>query len=265
MKNEYFCFRNEHFILTNIIVLQPLIGYIQMNSKIDPMGRAIADYYKNNKADKLRVFSPMFDEDEIPLHILFRTYNSMPEIEKKAINLVTGKTLDVGAAAGCHSLILQNRGIDVTATDISPLSVDTMILRGIKNVLNQDFFTMDGQYDTILMLMNGIGIVGTLDRMTVFFRLLNKILSEKGQVLCDSSDISYIFEDKNGIIKYPDNDRYYGEVSFQMKYKNTVGEPFNWLYIDSNTLKRVAEENGFYVEVIAEGKHYDYLARITKQ
>lgn len=124
---------------------------------------------------------------------------------------------------------------------------------------------MDGQYDTILMLMNGIGIVGTLDRMTVFFRLLNKILSEKGQVLCDSSDISYIFEDENGIIKYPDNDRYYGEVSFQMKYKNTVGEPFNWLYIDSNTLQRVAEENGFYVEVIAEGKHYDYLARITKQ
>ena len=41
-----------------------------MDSKKDPMGRAIADYHKDKKADRLRVFSPMFEEDEIPLHTL---------------------------------------------------------------------------------------------------------------------------------------------------------------------------------------------------
>jgi len=231
-----------------------------MNSKMDSMGRAIAEYHKNGKAARLRVFSPMFEEDEIPLQTLFRTYKSMPKIEQTALDMAKGRTLDVGAASGCHSLLLQERGIDVTAIDISPLSVETMKERGVKNVREQDFFTLeDEQYDTILMLMNGIGIVGTLARMPEFFRLLDRILAPRGQVLCDSSDISYVFEGD-----MPDMD-YYGEQSFQMQYKDTIGEPFPWLYIDADTLKQVAEANGYAAEVIAEGEHYDYLARITKK
>ncbi len=229
------------------------------------MGRAIAEYNKTKKTDRLRVFSPMFEEDEIPLRTLFRTYETMPGIEKKALDMAKGKTLDVGAASGCHSLVLQKKGIDVTAIDISPLSVETMKQRGVKKVFEQDFFTLDGhQYDTILMLMNGIGIVGTLERMPEFFKKLDKILASGGQVLCDSSDISYVFEDEDGIIEYPDTDGYYGEQSFQMQYKDTIGEPFPWLYIDADTLKQVAEENSYAVEVVEEGEHYDYLAKITK-
>ena len=230
-----------------------------MISKMDPMGRAIAEYHKAGKAARLRVFSPMFEEDEIPLQTLFRTCQSMPKIEQTALDMARGRTLDVGAASGCHSLVLQQRGIDVAAIDISPLSVETMKERGVKNVREQDFFTLENeQYDTILMLMNGIGIVGTLARMPEFFRLLDRILAPGGQVLCDSSDISYVFEGE-----MPDMD-YYGEQSFQMQYKDTIGEPFPWLYIDVDTLKQVAEANGYAAEVIAEGVHYDYLARISK-
>ena len=231
-----------------------------MNREMDPMGRAIADYFKTKKASKLRVFSPMFEEDEIPLPTLFRSYKSMPEIERKALDMAKGRVLDVGAGSGCHSLVLQQRGIDVTAIDISPLSVETMKQRGVKNVAELDFFTLDGQqYDTILMLMNGIGVVGNLDRLPEFFQHLDKILAPGGQLLCDSSDISYVFD---GDI--PDDMDYYGEQSFQMQYKNTIGEPFDWLYIDVETLKEVAGANGYLVEVVAEGEHYDYLARITK-
>ena len=231
-----------------------------MDSKMDPMGRAIADYWRTKKAGRLRVFSPMFEEDEMPLPTLFRTYESMPEIEKKALDMARGRTLDVGAAAGCHSLVLQERGIDVTAIDISPLSVETMRLRGVRNVREQDFFTLQNeQYETVLMLMNGIGIVGTLERMPAFFTLLDKILSPGGQVLCDSTDISYVFEGD-----MPDMD-YYGEQSFRMQYKGTIGQPFPWLYIDTGTLKDCARRNGFEAEVVAEGEHYDYLARITKK
>ena len=257
-----------------------------MYSKIDPMGRAIADYHRTKKASKFRVFSPMFEEDEIPLTTLFRSYKSMPEIERKALDIARGRVLDVGAGAGCHSLVLQEKGLDVTAIDISPLSVETMKERGVKKVYEQDFFTLDGQtmeqrepssslewpsdrvrrsqFDTILMLMNGIGIVGTLERLPEFFKQLDKILAPGGQVLCDSSDISYVFEDENGIIEYPDTDGYYGEVSYQMQYKDTIGEPFNWLYIDADTLKEKAWRSGYAVEVVAEGEHYDYLARITR-
>ena len=241
-----------------------------MNGRIevgkDPMGRAIADYYKNGKAGRLRVFSPMFEEDEIPLATLFRTYNAMPEIEQKALDLAKGRTLDVGAASGCHSLVLQERGIDVTAIDISSLSVETMLARGVKKVILQDFFTLQGQlYDTILMLMNGIGIVGTLDRMPELFRQLDNLLAPGGQLLCDSSDISYVFDNEDGFLDYPEDMNYYGELSFRMQYKETIGEPFPWLYVDSDTLRQMAEENGYRSEVVAEGEHYDYLARITKK
>ena len=252
---------------------------------MDPMGRAIADYWKTKTADKLRVFSPMFEEDEIPLTTLFRSYKSMPEIERKALDMAKGKVLDVGAASGCHSLVLQERGLDVTAIDISPLSVETMKERGVKKVLEQDFFelgsqrhvfTLEVQYDTILMLMNGIGIVGTLEHMPEFFRQLDKILAPGGQVLCDSSDISYVFEDERlwvgdgtsgmeGMIDIPNEMDYYGEHSFRMQYKDTIGEPFNWLYIDADTLRQKAGRCGYEVELVAEGEHYDYLARITKK
>ena len=236
-----------------------------MNSKMDPMGKAIADYFKTQKASKLRVFSPMFEEDEIPLTTLFRNYESMPEIERKALDLAKGRVLDVGAGAGCHSLVLQEKGMGVTAIDISPLSVETMKKRGVKKVLEQDFFTLEGQYDTILMLMNGIGIVGTLERLPEFFKQLDKILAPGGQVLCDSSDISYVFEDEEGMIDIPNEMNYYGEHSFRMQYKDTIGEPFNWLYIDADTLKEKAGRYGYSVEVVAEGEHFDYLARLTKR
>ena len=237
----------------------------KVNSKMDPMGRAIAEYWKNKTAERLRVFSPMFEEDEIPLTTLFRSYEDMPEIERKALDMAKGKVLDVGAGSGCHSLVLQERGLDVTAIDISPLSVETMKERGVKKVLEQDFFTLEGQFDTILMLMNGIGIVGTLERMPKFFKQLDKILAPGGQVLCDSSDISYVFETEDGIIELPDDMSYYGEHSFRMQYKDTIGEPFNWLYIDADTLRQKAGRNRYAVEVVAEGEHYDYLARITKR
>ena len=260
----------------------------EVNKKMDPMGRAIGDYWnarssescqarldgrvatskdevKTKKADRLRVFSPMFEEDEIPLATLFRKYEDMPEIERKALDMAKGKTLDVGAGSGCHSLVLQEKGIDVTAIDISPLSVETMKERGVKKVMEQDFFTLEGQYDTILVLMNGIGIVGTLERLPKFFRQLDNILAPGGQVLCDSSDISYVFEDENGMIDIPNEMDYYGEHSFQMQYKDTIGEPFDWLYIDADTLREQAAKSGYVVEVAAEGEHYDYLARIAKK
>ena len=234
-----------------------------MKKNADPMGKAIADYWKNGTAGRLSVFSPMFEEDEIPVKTLFRDEDEMPEIERKALGMARGKTLDVGAGAGCHSLILQKRDIDVTAIDISPLSVETMRARGVKKAFEQDFYAHDGRYDTILMLMNGIGIVGTLNRMPMFFHHLDKILAPGGQLLCDSSDISYVFENEDGIIELPDTD-YFGEINYQMRYQNIIGEPFSWLYVDAKTLRQMAEMHGYGVEIIAEGKHYDYLARIFK-
>ena len=235
-----------------------------MTKENDPMGRAIAEYQTTGRAERLRVFSPMFDEDEIPVATLFRDVDEMPAIEREALRLTRGATLDVGAGAGCHSLPLQARGIDVTAIDISPRAVETMRQRGVRRATEQDFYDTRGKYDTILMLMNGIGIVGTLAEMPRFFSQLARILAPGGQVLCDSSDICYVFENEDGIIELPPGEGYYGELEYRMQYRDTIGEPFAWLYIDPDTLAEQALRHGFRAEVIARGDHYDYLALIQK-
>lgn len=231
----------------------------------DPMGQAIYDYFEKGVAGKLRVFSPDFEEDEIPVETLFRELDEMPKIEKKALELARGKILDVGAGSGCHSLELQKMGKSVKAIDISELSVEVMKESGVENAAVEDFFEIkDEKYDTILMLMNGAGIVGTIDRLSEFFEQLKNILAPGGQVLMDSSDIRYIFEDEDGSFEINLNDGYYGELEYQMQYKRVKGEPFPWLYIDFATLQYYAEEAGFEATLIETGEHYDYLAKLTK-
>ena len=236
-----------------------------MKENRDPMGLAIADYHKFGKAARLRVLSPMLEDDEIPVATLFRSLDEMPLIEKEALKAARGAILDVGAGAGCHSLALQQMGLQVTAIDISPLSVATMRERGVQDVREQDFFTLEGHYDTILMLMNGIGIVGTLERLDAFFMQVDRLLAQDGQLLCDSSDICYIYEDEDGFIDLTGVEGYYGEMTYRMQYRDVKGETFPWLFVDADTLRQQAARHGFDTDIVIVGDHYDFLARITRQ
>lgn len=238
-----------------------------MKKEKDPMGNAVAEYYAKGEKGKERivVYSPMFDEDEIPVQVLFRQYNQMPPLEQKALQLAKGKILDVGACAGCHSLVLQEMNKNVTAIDISPLCVETMQKRGVKEVRLLDFWNVEEQYDTILMLMNGIGIVGNLTKLSDFFSLLDKILTPEGSVYLDSSDLCYLYEDEEGIIELPNNNRYYGEIDYQMQYKTIIGDKFPWLYLDADTLQEEAIKHDFIAKIIKMGEHYDYLAEIKRK
>ena len=238
-----------------------------LSSTKDPMGTAIADYYKQGKAAKLRVFSSQFEADEIPVAQLFRSYEQMPPLEQKALQLAQGKILDCGAGSGCHALALQAMGKEVQAIDISPLSVETMRLRGVKQAYQVNLFDENyvEQFDTILLLMNGSGIIGKLANMSAFFNKMKQLLTPDGCIYMDSSDLRYLFEDEDGSFLIDLADDYYGEIDFQMQYKQIKGEPFDWLYIDFQTLSLYAAQNGFTAELIQEGEHYDYLARLKRQ
>lgn len=234
----------------------------------DPMGAAIADFYKNGVAGRLRVFSSLFDEDEIPVEHLFREEDEMGSLELKALELSKGRILDVGAGAGCHALALQDRGLGVTAIDVSPLSVEVMTKSGVEDarlVNLYDEVALSEKFDTILMLMNGSGIIGKVANVSQFFARIDQLLAESGQVLMDSSDLIYLFEDEDGGVDIDLAGDYYGEVDFMMQYKNIKGETFDWLYIDFETLAFHAAENGFEAELVMQGEHYDYLARLTRK
>jgi SAM-dependent methyltransferase len=188
----------------------------------------------------------------------------MAPLEQKALLLAKGKILDCGAGSGCHSLALQDMGKEVDAIDISPLSVEVMEKRGVKNVSNTDLFSHPAvqAYDTVLMLMNGSGIIGKLENMEKFFMKMKQILRPGGVVYMDSSDLKYLFEDEDGSYVINLAGDYYGEVDFRMQYKQVKGNTFDWLYIDFQTLSLYASKFGFKAELIKEGKHYDYLAAL---
>lgn len=228
----------------------------------DPMGAAIADYFTHHKADKLRVFSSQFDEDEIPANQLFRPYNEMPELEQTALQMAKGSILDVGAGSGCHAIALQEMGKEVFAIDISPRSVEVMEKRGVKNVRQINLFDEHflETFDTILMLMNGSGIIGKLENIPAFFQKMKQLLRPGGCILMDSTDLRYLFEDEDGSFLIDLAGDYYGEIDFRMQYKNIKGDSFDWLYIDFQTLNLYADEFGFKAELVKEGEHYDYLA-----
>ena len=229
----------------------------------DPMGAAIYDFHKNGRAGVLKVYSSEFDDDEIPVRDLFRSFDQMPELEKLALEMAEGEILDVGAGSGCHSLALMAMGKKVRAIDISPLSVNVMKERGV-DAAQVNFYddSYTERFDTVLMLMNGTGIIGNLENIPAFFERLKSLLNPGGCVLIDSSDLRYLFEEEDGSLMIDLADDYYGLLDYQMEYKGVKGEPFDWLYVDFDTLAFYAEENGFTAELVAEGEHYDYLARL---
>ena len=233
----------------------------------DPMGAAIADYFTKGRAAKLRVFSSQFDEDEIPAEQLFRTFDEMPVLEQEALRRATGKILDCGAGSGCHALALQDMGKQVEAIDISPLSIETMQKRGVRQAYCVNLFDEHylQKFDTILMLMNGSGIIGKLENMGTFFTKMKQLLNPGGCIYMDSSDLRYLFEDEDGSFLVDLAAGYYGEIDFRMQYKQVKGEPFDWLYVDFQTLSFYAAENGFKAELVKEGEHYDYLACLKIQ
>lgn len=232
----------------------------------DLFGKAILDYQTNNNPEDLITETSISEEDEMSVAYLFRNYNEMPKIEQKALQLAKGKTLDVGCGAGSHSLTLQNdRNLDVTSIDISENSIQTCKLRGLKNARVQDVMTLKNEkFDTILLLMNGTGIFGTLQGTPIFLQKLKSLLNPNGQILIDSSDIIYMFdEDEDGGKWIPSENEYYGETIFNITYKGEKEAPFDWLFLDYNTLQNAAFANGLQCELILEGEHYDYLARLT--
>ena len=232
----------------------------------DLFGKAILDYQTNNAPENLITETSISEADEMDVSYLFRAFDAMPDIEKRALELANGSVLDVGCGAGSHSLYLQQqRHLNVTAIDISANAIKACQLRGIQHAEVCDLMSLQQvSFDTILLLMNGAGMCGTLKMLPRFLQQLKSLLSDGGQVLLDSSDIIYMFdEDEDGGKWIPPGRDYYGELVFNIAYKGEKETPFNWMYIDYNTLQNAAAANGFHCELIVEGSHFDYLARLT--
>lgn len=223
----------------------------------DLFGKALLDYHNKNYTEDLITSTNISEEDELPLPYLFRDYIEMPKLEQKALQLSKGKILDVGCGSGSHSLWLQNKGLVVKAIDTSEGAVSVAKRRGVLNVKKLSLLEERERFDTILILMNGTGIFQELSQVSKYLTHLKSLLNPNGQLLIDSSDISYMYDEYY-------SERYFGELDYYLSYKGEQEKPMKWLYLDFDTLKSASIANGLCCEKIMDGEHYDYLARITK-
>lgn len=233
----------------------------------DPLGHALLAYHHGHLSATLAVHSSVSDEEVLPASYFFRSLWEMPEMERTALEECRGRVLDLGAGAGCHALELQQRGFAVKAVDISSGAVQVMQERGVQEVARHDIFdaelTQGDKFDTILMLMNGIGLTGTLSGLERFLRHAHQLLAPSGQILATSSDISYLYEDEEGALVFDLNGPYYGEVEYSMQYGQESGTAFHWIFADPALLQDYAETAGYEVEFLEEDDQQQYLVRLT--
>ena len=230
----------------------------------DLMGRAIWDYYYQENSEDLQTETSISELDDLPVSYLFRDYQEMNALEKKALDLSFGKVLDVGSGAGSHSLYLQNeRKLGVTALDISPKSIEICKARGVKNAICEDLLQFsEKNFDTVLLLMNGTGIFQSLEHIDQYLQKLKSLVAENGQILIDSTDILYMYDqDEDGGVLVPATG-YYGELDYYLHYKGESELPMKWLYLDFDTLENAAIANGFKIQKI-EQLEDSYLAQLT--
>lgn len=226
----------------------------------DVYGEALYDFHVLQELKyPLLLHSSYGDIEEMPIEVFFRDETDFPELEHIALALCDGHVLDVGAGVGSHALYLQNKGFRVDALEISEAACSIMKQRGMQHIIREDFFALkQGNYDTLLFLMNGIGLAGTIVGLRELLRHSKKLLSDKGQLLFDSSDISYLYDE----YRIPKPEHYFGEISFQYEYKGHLGQPFHWLYIDQQELIKIAHEEGWVVQILFEDDDDQYLVRM---
>ena len=236
-----------------------------MTDDNDVFGKGLWQYHKSPNNQELITWTNLTFEDSIPISYFFRTFNQMPTLEKKALELAQGKVLDIGCGTGCHGLYLQNeKNLSVVGIDSSANAIRVAKERGLLQTVNQSIFDFKGDtFDTLLLLMNGPGICGSLDRLQLLLEKLRRLLNRGGQILLDSSDLIYLFDETAKGEKNIPADQYYGELQYGIRFENN-NETFPWLYVDYGNLSHLARKVGLETHLILEGQNWDYLARLTR-
>lgn len=238
-----------------------------LKAKNDPFGEAARDYLRLKfRLAQIKVFSNISGYQKIRPGYLFRNFKQMPVLEQKALDYCFGTVLDAGAGAGSHALYLQQNGHQVFALDVSPGCCEVMKKRGVNQVICKDFYEYtDQKFDTILMLMNGIGIAGNLQGLRNLLKHCKSLLLPGGQIIFDSSNIEHLFYEDDGSQWINLNSEYFGEVNYKVSYKRITGKSFGWLFIDPEKIASIADEEGFVFRKLADGFQNDYLGKLYKK
>lgn len=235
---------------------------------MEPFAKALLAHAAGDSTTELLIHRDDGLDVLLPVRHFFRGEEEFSDLEQKALSLCSGHVLDVGAGAGIHSLVLQGRGIRVTALDLSPLVAELLRRRGVEDVVCSDFLDFKGgPFDSITLFGHGIGMAGTLAGLDPFLTHAGTLLNPRGWLLVDSLDVTATDDPRH--LQYQEQNRragrYVGETRIRFGHAGEMGPYCPWLHIDPSTLSERASPLGFAVEVVCQEESGEYLARLTKR
>ncbi len=233
---------------------------------MDPYGLAMQAFVDGDANAQLIIRRDDGHEMPIPVAYFFRDPRAESPIDRTALESCSGHVLDVGAGSGLHSLVLQERGLPVTAIDVSPQAVEIMRKRGVGEARCADVFDFTGgPFDTVLMMCHGVGIAETIAGLDRFLSRARDLLADDGCILLDSLDARVSNNPRN--VAYLDANRnagrYFGEIRTQCEFRGLAGPYYDWLHADPETLTERAEVSGWRCEIIRREETGDYLAKLV--
>ena len=233
----------------------------------EPLGRALVDFHRGATTATISVHTDLWHTEATPVEEFYRPDDQpLPDLERIALDHCRGRVLDLGAGAGRHALELQWRGFEVTAVDVATEAVEVMRDRGVSDPRCGGLEIVAGErFDTILLLMHGIGLVGTLAGLADFLDRSRRYLEEDGQLVFDSADLGLVMPQQfeEGFDAWRAGGDYPGEVEYRLTYRDLEGDPYPWLFVDPITLAERTDAAGLRLEIIARGPRGAYLARIS--
>ncbi|MGA1984313.1 MAG: class I SAM-dependent methyltransferase [Acidobacteriaceae bacterium] len=236
-----------------------------MPQALNPYSQAMLDYWHGDSEATYSIRRDDGFSQEIRVAPSFDTSHFNP-LEQLAMSCSTGRILDTGAGVGRHTLFLQQSGRNVTALELEPELAAIMLERGVEKSFANNIFTLEGvQFDTILMLMNGFGLVGTLAGADAFFEHARHLVSPEGQILCDSLDVRRTTNPTHLALQQSNlrMGKPIGQMNFCIKYQGKCGEPFDWLHLDFGGLSDLARNHGWTAELLAQEENGHYLAKLV--
>lgn len=230
-----------------------------------PLARALTAFQEGRWDAVLEVHVAGGGSETMPVSLFFRGREGLRDVDRTALALARGRVLDAGAGVGSLALILQEEGLEVTAVEVIPRAVEIMVARGVRDARTGRLEDLEGEtFDTILLLMNGTALAGTLSALPRLLSALERLLAVGGQILLDSTDL---LEGEPGSRGEPyswDPGDYPGELQYQVEFDGHRGTPFPQLFVDPLTLAAVAVEKGFRTEIVLRSEDGAFLARLVR-